>query len=84
MNIRDIWSSVLYFIGRAWWVKVTTELPHCTYYFGPFVTMIEADAYKSGYVEDLESEFATGIQVSIKRCQPDRLTIEHEFRHPLN
>jgi Domain of unknown function (DUF1816) len=78
MNIQDIWSSALHLVGQAWWVEITTEKPHCTYYFGPFTTAVEADAAKVGYVEDLESESAQGIQVAIKRCKPAQMTIDHE------
>ncbi len=78
MNIQDIWSSALHLVGQAWWVEVTTDLPHCTYYFGPFATAVEADAAKAGYVEDLESESAQGIKVAIKRCKPAQITIDHE------
>ena len=78
MNIQDIWSSALHLVGQAWWVEITTERPHCTYYFGPFATAVEADEAKAGYVEDLEGELAQGIQVAIVRCKPTQLTIEHE------
>ena len=67
MNIETIWSSILQLLGRAWWVKITTEQPNCTYYFGSFATGNEADAAQAGYVEDLESESATGIHVSIEQ-----------------
>ena len=77
MNIQTIWSNILQFIGRAWWVKITTDLPNCTYYFGPFATMNEADTHQLGYIEDLESEFATGIHASIERCHPAHLTIDY-------
>ena len=78
MNIQDIWSSVLNTIGQAWWVEISTERPQCTYYFGPFVSAVEADAAKAGYVEDLEGESAQGIQVAIKRCKPVQMTIDYE------
>ena len=78
MNIQDIWSSALHLVGQAWWVEITTERPHCTYYFGPFISAVEADAAKIGYVEDLESESAQGIQVAIKRCKPVQMTIDYE------
>ena len=78
MNIQDIWSNALHLVGQAWWVEITTERPHCTYYFGPFATAVEADAATSGYVEDLESESAQGIQVAIKRCKPVQLTIDRD------
>ncbi|WP_309745446.1 DUF1816 domain-containing protein [Chamaesiphon sp. OTE_20_metabat_361] len=78
MNIQDIWSSALHLIGQAWWVEITTAKPHCTYYFGPFTTAVEADEAKAGYVEDLEGESAQGIQVTIKRCKPAQMTIDYE------
>ncbi len=78
MNIQDIWSSLLNKIGQAWWVEISTERPHCTYYFGPFASAVEADTAKAGYVEDLEGEFAQGIQVAIKRCKPVQITIDYE------
>ncbi len=78
MNIQDIWSSALHLVGQAWWVEITTERPHCTYYFGPFATAVEADEAKAGYIEDLEGEAAQGIAVAIKRCKPTQLTIDHE------
>ena len=82
-NIQTIWSSVLQFFGLAWWVKITTEQPNCTYYFGPFATKNEADTDRSGYVEDLESESAIGIYVSIEqRCQPTYLTIDRTGELP--
>jgi Domain of unknown function (DUF1816) len=79
MNIQDIWTSALNLMGQAWWVEITTDLPRCTYYFGPFVTAVEADEAKTGYVEDLEGESAQGIQVTIKRCKPAQMTIDHEL-----
>lgn len=78
MNIQDIWSSVLNTIGQAWWVEISTARPHCTYYFGPFASAVEADTAKAGYIEDLEGEFAQGIQVAIKRCKPVQMTIDYE------
>jgi Domain of unknown function (DUF1816) len=81
MNIQDIWSSALHLVGQAWWVKITTERPHCAYYFGPFATAVEADMAKAGYIEDLESESAQGIEVSIERCKPSQVTIDYEAGH---
>ena len=58
-----------------WWVKIVTETPPCTYYFGPFDSAREADLNQSGYVEDLEQEGAKGIAVLILQDQPETLTI---------
>jgi Domain of unknown function (DUF1816) len=65
--------------GLAWWVEVITESPRCTYYFGPFALAASAHQAKAGYVEDLEHEGATGIQVSVRRCRPSALTISEEL-----
>ena len=78
MNIQDLWSSALHLVGQAWWVEITTARPHCTYYFGPFVSAVDADEAKAGYVEDLEGESAQGIQVAIKRCKPVQMTIDYD------
>lgn len=65
---------------QAWWIEIFTAQPKCTYYFGPFMGAWEAEVASRGFVEDLESEFAQGIQMQIdRRCQPTLLTIEHEL-----
>lgn len=71
-------TNLLNLIGLAWWVEITTDLPRCTYYFGPFATSQEAEEYHSGYLEDLQQEGAQGITVVIKRCKPTKLTIDLE------
>lgn len=78
MNIQDLWSKALHLIGMAWWVEITTQHPRCTYYFGPFTTVVEADEAKAGYIEDLEGERAEGIEVTIKRCKPVHMTIDYD------
>lgn len=79
MKIKNIWSDLLDRIGLAWWVKITTQRPHCIYYFGPFASARAADSSYAGYIEDLENELAQGIEVTIERCRPDELTIDYEF-----
>lgn len=61
-----------------WWVKVVTEIPRCTYYFGPFDSDQEAKLAQRGYIEDLEQEGALGITVHILQDQPPILTIEED------
>jgi Domain of unknown function (DUF1816) len=75
----EIWTKFLDFLGQAWWVEVLTTQPRCTYYFGPFGGVESAALAARGYVEDLESESAQGIITNVKRCQPARLTIEHDL-----
>ncbi|MGB3532043.1 MAG: DUF1816 domain-containing protein [Microcoleaceae cyanobacterium] len=73
--MKEILISILNFFGLAIWVKIDTENPICTYYFGPFLTKKEAIAEQQGYREDIESEDATIAQVKIKRCKPLNLTV---------
>lgn len=61
-----------------WWAEIITTKPRCTYYFGPFETDVEAKETYFGYIEDLDSEGATGIVVVIKRCHPKVLTLCEE------
>jgi len=77
--MKEILINTLNFFGLAWWIKVVTQKPQCTYYFGPFLTAKEAQAAKTGYVEDLEAEGAMDIDMFIKRCKPNRLTIEDDL-----
>lgn len=79
MKADEIWTNTLDLLGQAWWVAVLTAQPRCTYYFGPFGGVELANLAVSGYVEDLEGEAAQGIKTQVKRCQPDRLTIEHDL-----
>ncbi|PSB59114.1 DUF1816 domain-containing protein [Chamaesiphon polymorphus] len=72
-------SNTLNYCTPAWWIEIFTAQPKCTYYFGPFDRIWEAETAISGYLEDLHSELAQGIQTKIdKCCQPDLLTIEHD------
>ncbi len=64
-------------IDFPWWLEIYTATPRCLYYFGPFDSEEEAQAHQKGYIEDLETEGATEIDVSIKQAQqPTVLTQE--------
>lgn len=76
-KLKNLVSSLLP-LDLAWWVKIATAEPRCTYYFGPFQNSKEAEAACPGYVKDLESEQAQGIEINIKRCQPNVLTVFDE------
>jgi hypothetical protein len=78
MKVQDLWISALNLVGQAWWVEITTESPHCVYYFGPFTSEAAALDARGGYVEDLEAEMARGIKTVVKRCKPESLTIDYE------
>lgn len=77
--MKEVLIAVLNFFGLAWWIEIVTQKPRCTYYFGPFLTAKDAQAAKGGYLEDLETEGAIGIDVFIKRCKPKELTIEDDL-----
>jgi hypothetical protein len=61
-------------IEFGWWVEIVTAFPECTYYFGPFASLQEADFAQVGYFEDLKHEGAKGITLEIKQCKPRTLT----------
>lgn len=82
--MKETLINLLNFSGLAWWVKIFTANPRCTYYFGPFLTSEEAKVAKAGYIEDLENEGAQGIQVSIEKCKPVELTIYDELEDSSN
>ncbi|MEO0970973.1 MAG: DUF1816 domain-containing protein [Cyanobacteria bacterium J06639_18] len=64
--------------NTPYWIKITTNRPKCTYYFGPFESSREAEIYEDGYIEDLVQEKALGICVETKQFQPEYLTICEE------
>ncbi|MDJ0591703.1 MAG: DUF1816 domain-containing protein [Pleurocapsa sp. MO_226.B13] len=61
-----------------WWVEISTTIPRCTYFFGPFDSVKEAKQGQTGYIDDLVQEKAFGITVEIKQCQPTSLTVFEE------
>ncbi len=60
---------------NSWWIKITTTIPRCTYFFGPFDSSNEAKQERFGYIDDLVQEKAFGISVAIQECNPTSLTI---------
>jgi hypothetical protein len=74
-NVKDMFTQLLEQLGIAVWIEVATDLPRCTYYFGPFSSFPEAEAALPGYKEDLEAEGAIVVGLVTRRCKPDRLTI---------
>ncbi len=67
--------SIFLIQGRQWWVRIETESPNCTYYFGPFESQDEAQANHKDYLYDLHGEGAQGIRYVIEQCYPRQLTI---------
>ncbi|MEM8676728.1 MAG: DUF1816 domain-containing protein [Cyanobacteria bacterium P01_G01_bin.67] len=59
-----------------YWLKITTKVPKCVYYFGPFDSPLEAKALQAGFIEDLMEEDAQGIHLELEQCsQPEALTV---------
>jgi Domain of unknown function (DUF1816) len=75
--MKDFFISMLEKLGVAFWIEISTEVPRCVYYFGPFLSRSDADQAKPGFEEDLVEEGAMGITTMIfQRPAPDILTIE--------
>ncbi len=72
-------QNIVASLNRDWWIKITTDSPLCTYYFGPFDTIEEAKYCQDGYWEDLENEGALGISSQIQWIQPQTLTLEESY-----
>jgi hypothetical protein len=82
--MKEFFINLLNLSGLAWWVKIVTDSPRCTYYFGPFGSAQEAKNAQAGYMEDLEHEGAQGISVEIGRFKPNDLTVYEEGSDSLN
>ncbi|AFZ32102.1 protein of unknown function DUF1816 [Gloeocapsa sp. PCC 7428] len=78
-SFKEVLTNLFHSFGWAWWVEIVTQNPRCTYYFGPFLSVKEANAAKAGYIEDLEQEGAQGIIVKVKRCKPKNLTVADDL-----
>jgi len=61
---------------NPYWLEISTKVPKCIYFFGPFDSPLEAKGAQAGYIEDLMSENSQGIHLELKQCsQPPELTI---------
>ncbi|MGD1921669.1 MAG: DUF1816 domain-containing protein [Pleurocapsa sp.] len=60
-----------------YWLKISTKVPKCVYYFGPFDSPLEAKALQAGYIEDLMEEDALGIHVELEQrfLETEELTV---------
>lgn len=76
--MKEILTTIFNALGWAYWVEIETAKPSCTYYFGPFLNLQDAQSARVGYVDDLTQEGAAGIMVEIKRCKPTELTVIKE------
>jgi len=75
MEIIKLWSFMVRQFNPPWWIKIHTQVPACTYYFGPFDSRREARQMQSGYVDDLIEENASGITLELQKTNPQMLTI---------
>lgn len=82
--MKEILIRIFNALGKAYWVKIETNKPSCTYYFGPFLNNKDAQLAQAGYLEDLNQEGAVNIRVDIKRCKPTELTILTEQEEGLD
>lgn len=74
MNIFQPLLSAIRASNQPWWVKVRTQAPDCTYYFGPFESRSEAKLSQTGYLEDLNQEGAQNIRLAVEKARPENLT----------
>ena len=61
-----------------YWLEIKTKNPTCTYYFGRFNHPLAAKLMQQGYIQDLIEEEAIVTSIKLKRCDPEKLTIESE------
>lgn len=78
INFPSFRFPVSRILRRPWWIKIQTQSPACTYYFGPFESEAEAERSKPDYVNDLLQEDAQGITTEIKQIRPKTLTIDDD------
>ena len=58
-------------LGLAWWAKIETEEPSCTYWFGPFITKRSLNENISPFIKDLSKEGSKNIKHSLVRCKKE-------------
>ncbi len=82
--MKEMLTTLLNSIGLAHWVKIISDDPQCTYYFGPFLSLDEAHTAQAGYVEDILGEGAKVVKIETMRCKPHTLTIYDETQEIKN
>ena len=58
-------------LGLAWWAKIETNQPSCTYWFGPFITKRSLKENIPSFIKDLSNEGCTKIKHSLVRCKKE-------------
>jgi Domain of unknown function (DUF1816) len=74
-SVKSVLAGFWQGVATQWWLEITTTRPRCTYYFGPFNVLSEAETACPGYIQDLQSEGAQGIVTIVKRCNPKQITV---------
>lgn len=76
--MKYVFDKILNLLTKDWWIEISTDTPHCVYYFGPFTKKDDATKAETGYVEDLTQEGAAVLKLSvIKRPTPAQLTVDY-------
>ena len=58
-------------LGLAWWAKIETDQPSCTYWFGPFITKRSLKQNMASFIKDLSEEGSENIKHSLVRCKKE-------------
>ena len=58
-------------LGLAWWAKVDTGTPSCTYWYGPFLSKRSLKVNLDAFLNDLSEEGSKDIKHSIVRCKKE-------------
>ena len=58
-------------LGLAWWAKIETDQPSCTYWFGPFITKRSLKENISSFINELSDEGSKNIKYSLVRCKKE-------------
>ena len=58
-------------LGLAWWAKIETEEPSCTYWFGPFITKRSLEENMPFFIKDLSDEGSKNIKHTLVRCKKE-------------
>ena len=69
MSAIRIFRAIVNALGIAWWARVETKQPSCTYWFGPFLTRKSLKNHLSTFEQDLSGEGAHLISQRHFRCR---------------
>ena len=58
-------------LGLAWWAKIETDQPSCTYWFGPFITKRSLKENMPSFIKELTDEGSADIKHSLVRCKKE-------------